>query len=129
MVMKKTRTKHLLRTIRKTGVTFVATAIIACVSIAIYVGFQSTAEAILNRADRYFKENRFETLEIACANGITPGDIEAISAWEGVDAVEGGYTASVSVDLGEEKVLVQARWAARPNPPRPSGSIPPSAAW
>ena len=109
MVMKKTRTKHLLRTIRKTGVTFVATAIIACVSIAIYVGFQSTAEAILNRADRYFKENRFETLEIACANGITPGDIEAISAWEGVDAVEGGYTASVSVDLGEEKVLVQAR--------------------
>ena len=36
--MKKNRTKHLLRTIRKTGVTFVATAIIAAVSIAIYVG-------------------------------------------------------------------------------------------
>ena len=52
--MKKIRAKHLLRSIRKTGVTFVATAIIACVSIAIYVGFQSTAEAILGRADRIY---------------------------------------------------------------------------
>lgn len=108
-MMNKTRTKHLLRTIRKTGVTFVATAIIACVSIAIYVGFQSTAEAILNRADRYFKENNFETLEITCANGITQDDIDAMSAWEGVDVVEGGYSASIAADINGEQVLLQAR--------------------
>lgn len=109
MVMKKNRTKHLLRSIRKTGVTFVATAIIAAVSIAIYTGFQSTAEAILNRADRYFKETGFETMEITCANGITQDDIAEISAWEGVDAVEGGYSFSVTMNMEGERILLQAR--------------------
>ena len=107
--MKKNRTKHLLRSIRKTGVTFVATAIIAAVSIAIYTGFQSTAEAILNRADRYFKETGFETMEITCANGITQDDIAEISAWEGVDAVEGGYSFSVTMNMEGERILLQAR--------------------
>ena len=108
-MMKKNRTKHLLRSIRKTGVTFVATAIIAAVSIAIYTGFQSTAEAILNRADRYFKETGFETMEITCANGITQDDIAEISAWEGVDAVEGGYSFSVTMNMEGERILLQAR--------------------
>ena len=108
-MMKKNRTKHLLRSIRKTGVTFVATAIIAAVSIAIYTGFQSTAEAILNRADRYFKETGFETMEITCANGITQDDIAEISAWEGVDAVEGGYSFSVTMNMDGERILLQAR--------------------
>ena len=109
MVMKKIRAKHLLRSIRKTGVTFVATAIIACVSIAIYVGFQSTAEAILGRADRYFQDNNLETLEISCANGITADDISAIAQWEGVTAVEGGYADSVTLNTGDERILIQAR--------------------
>ena len=54
--MKKTRGKHLLRSIRKGGISFLAVAVIAAVSIAIYHGFQSSANAILQRADQYFKE-------------------------------------------------------------------------
>lgn len=109
MVMKSTRAKYLVRNIKKGGVSFLAVAVIAAVSIAIFHGFQSSANAILQRADRYFTENNLETLEISCANGITPEDLQAIAAWEGVDAVEGGYTDSVRLDIGGERILVQAR--------------------
>ena len=67
--MKSTRAKYLVRNIKKGGVSFLAVAVIAAVSIAIFHGFQSSANAILQRADRYFTENNLETLEISCANG------------------------------------------------------------
>lgn len=107
--MKATGLKHLLRSIRKSGVSFLAVAVIAGVSIAIFQGFQSSAHAILRRADQYFVENRLETLEISCANGVTQEDIDAIAGWDGVRSVEGGYTDSALLDLGSERVLVQAR--------------------
>ena len=109
MVMRKAEGKHLLRSIRKGGISYLAVAVIAAVSIAIFHGFQSSGNAILQQADRYFKENNLETLEIACANGITQADLDAIAGWEGVTAVEGGYTGSVLLNTGEERVLVQAR--------------------
>lgn len=109
MTMKKNAWKHLLRSIRKGGVSFVAVAVIAAVSIAIFQGFQSSANAILQRADQYFADNNLETLEIACANGITEEDIAAIAGWDGVEAVVGGYTDSVLLKTGSEKILVQAR--------------------
>ena len=107
--MRKAEGKHLLRSIRKGGISYLAVAVIAAVSIAIFHGFQSSGNAILQQADRYFKENNLETLEIACANGITQADLDAIAGWEGVTAVEGGYTGSVLLNTGEERVLVQAR--------------------
>lgn len=109
MVMKKTRAKYLFQSIRKGGVSFLAVAVIAAVSIAIFHGFQSSANAILLKADQYFTENNLETLEISCANGLTQEDLEAIAAWEGVSAVEGGYTDSVQLETGGERILVQAR--------------------
>lgn len=109
MVMGNTKWKHLLRSIRKSGISFLAVAVIASVSIAIFQGFQSSAIAILQRADRYFNENNLETLEISCANGITQEDLEAIADWEGVQTVEGGYSDSVQLVLEGKNVLVQAR--------------------
>ncbi len=108
-MMKKTKRKHLLRTIKKNAVTFFAVAFIAAVSIAIFVGFQSASQAILQETDRYFNDNNLQTLEIACANGITLEDLEAISSWEGVTAVEGGYTTSVRMRLETERIQLQAR--------------------
>ena len=107
--MKTTRGKHLLRSIRKGGVSFLAVAVIAAVCIANYHGFQSSADAILRRADQYFTDNNLETLEITCANGITAEDLDAVASWEGVTAVEGGYTDSVVLRRGESGTLVQAR--------------------
>lgn len=107
--MKKTRRKHLFRTIRKTGVSFFAVAFIAGTSIGIFQGLQSAADAILDKADSYFNSNNLETLEISCANGITKEDIQAIAQWDQVEIVEGGYTDSVLLDMDGEKTMIQAR--------------------
>ncbi|MGN1155118.1 MAG: FtsX-like permease family protein, partial [Agathobacter sp.] len=109
MVKGKARTKYLFRTIRKNGVPFFAVAFIAATSIAIFLGLQSSAIAILKEADRYFVTNRLESLEITCANGITQEDIDAIAGWDGVDAVEGGYSAMALMDGEREKITIQAR--------------------
>lgn len=108
-MVKKAKTKYLLRTIKKNGVPFFAVAFIAATSIAIFLGLQSSAKAILKEVDRYFVTNRLESLEITCANGITKEDIEAIAGWEDVDAVEGGYSAMAIMDSEKEKITIQAR--------------------
>lgn len=108
MVMKKTRWKHLYRTILKNGVSFFAVAFIAATSIAIFLGLQSAGTAILRRASQYYIDNKLETLEITCANGITGEDIEAIAKWEGVDAVEGGYSTTVLMNGETEMITLQA---------------------
>lgn len=108
-MMKATGLKHLLRSIRKSGVSFLAVAVIAGVTIAIFQGFQSSAHAILRRANENFVDNQLESLEITCANGITEEDIEAIASWDGVRSVEGGYTDSAQLLIDDERVLVQVR--------------------
>lgn len=108
--MKKTQLIHLYRTIRKNLISFLAVAMMAATAISIFVGDQSAAKAILDEANRYFIENRLQSLEISSPYGITPEDIEVMSNWEGVDAVEGGYSAMVLADLdnGTGKTLVEA---------------------
>ena len=108
--MKKTQLTHLYRTIRKNLISFLAVAMMAATAIAIFVGDQSAAKAILDEANRYFIENRLQSLEISSPYGITREAIEAMSHWEGVDAAEGGYSAMVLAELGggTGKTLVEA---------------------
>ncbi len=108
MVKRKARTKHLLRTIKKNGVSFFAVAFIAATSIAIFLGLQSSATAILKETNRYFITNHMESLEITCANGITQEDIDAIAGWDEVDAAEGGYSAIALMNSENEKITIQA---------------------
>ncbi len=108
MVMKKTRGKHLLRTIKKNGVSFFAVAFIAAVSIAIFIGLQSAASAIIKEANRYFDETNLETLEITSANGITKEDIDALSSFDGVDTAEGAYSTMVIMNGEQENIIIQA---------------------
>ena len=108
--MKKTQVTYLLRTIRKNLISFLAVAMMAATAIAIYLGDQSAAQAILDEANRYFVENRLQSLEISSPYGITEEDIAAIAGWDGVDAVEGGYSTMVLADTnnGTGKTLVEA---------------------
>ena len=82
----------------------------AATAISIFVGDQSAAKAILDEANRYFVENRLHSLEISSPYGIIREDIEVMSDWAGVDAVEGGYSTMVLADLdnGTGKTLVEA---------------------
>lgn len=108
-MVKRVREKYLLKAICKNGVSFFSVALIAATSIAIYLGIQSGAVTILERADRYFRENKLANAEITCANGITPEDVEALNEQEMVDAVEGGYKTMALMDDENEKIIVQVR--------------------
>ncbi len=108
-MMKKAQRKHLFKTIQGNAVSFLAVAVITAISMAVLIGMQSATDAMFERANAHYEENALETMEITCANGITQEDVEAISAWEGVAAVEGGYTSVVLWDTPQEKVLIQAR--------------------
>lgn len=108
--MKKTQNTYLWKTIRKNLVSFLAVALMVATGVSIYLGDQSSALAILNEADNYFKENKLQSLQITCAYGITPEDIETMAGWEHVDAVEGGYSTNVLLETnnGTGNVIVQA---------------------
>ena len=108
--MKKTQNIYLFRTIKKNIISFFAVGMMAITGISIYLGDQSAAQAILNDANNYFIENRLQTLEVTSPYGITEEDIAVMSDWDGVDAVEGGYSSIVLVDTnnGTGKTLVKA---------------------
>ena len=106
-MVKKAQRTYLLKTIKKNGVSFFAVALIAATSIAIYLGIQSGAQAILEHASRNFDENQLAAFEITCANGITQEDVAALAAE--ADAAEGGYRTTAFVDSPEEKITVQLR--------------------
>lgn len=108
-MVKRTQWKYLFESIKKTGVSFFAVALIAATSIAIYLGIQSGADAILKQADRYFRENRLASAEITCANGITQADMEELTGQSFADTVEGGYQTMVLMDGESERLIVQVR--------------------
>lgn len=93
MVRKKTQKIYLFKTIKKNLISFLAVALMAATGISIFLGNQSAAKAILEKANGYFIENKLQSLEITSAYGITEEDIEAIAGLDGVDVVEGGYSA------------------------------------
>lgn len=108
-MVKKTQRTYLFKAIKKNGISFFAVALIAATSIAIYLGIQSGAEAILQYAGLCFEENRLATSEITCAIGITQEDIDALAKQSEVDTVEGGYRTMALIDTPKEKITVQIR--------------------
>ncbi len=108
-MVKKTRIRYLLRSIKKTGVSFFAVALIAATSIAIYLGIQAGAQTILEHTDDYYRQNRLASFEIACANGITVEDASALAALPEVDTLECGYRTTALFNTGEERITVQVR--------------------
>lgn len=108
-MVKKMRITYLLKAIKKNGVSFFAVALIAATSIAIYLGIQSGAVTILEHTDDYFRQQRLASMEVVCANGITQEDIQALAALPEVDAVEGGYQATVLAAGEQENLIIQAR--------------------
>lgn len=109
MVRKKTQKIYLFKTIKKNLISFLAVALMAATGISIFLGNQSSAKAILEKANDYFIENKLQSLEVTSAYGITEEDIEAIAGLDGVDMVEGGYSAIGLFEANNEtgKMLIR----------------------
>lgn len=107
--MKKTQHINLLRSIKKNGVSFFAVAFIAATSIAIFTGIRATGLGILEAANRHFLSQNVENMEVACINGITDDDIDALINTEEIDVAEGSYSCMASYDNGSETMILQVR--------------------
>lgn len=103
MVMKRTQKTYLRSVIKKNLVSFLSVALMMATGIAIYLGEQSSAKAILEKANTYFVENKLQSLEVSSVYGITQEDLQAIAELDGVDEVEGGYSSEVWLDAGNGK--------------------------
>lgn len=108
-MVRKTQRKYLKKAIKKNGVSFLAVALIAATSIAIYLGIRSGAVTILQQADCYFRENRLANLEITCATGISQEEVDILQEQSWVDTAEGGYTTMALMESEKEKIIVQVR--------------------
>ena len=109
MVMRRTQRKHLFKTIQKNIVSFLAVALMAATGISIYLGDQSAAKAILEKANTYFIENQLQSFEVSSAYGITKEDMAAMKELDGIDEVEGGYSTIglLNADNGTGKLLIR----------------------
>ncbi len=101
--MKRTQRRYLLSVIKKNWVSFLAVAMMMATGIAIYLGDQSSAQAILEKANAYFVENKLQSLEVGSVYGITQEDLQALAELDGVDEVEGGYSSEFFIDVGNGK--------------------------
>ncbi len=106
--MRKTQRKYLFRTIKKNSISFVAVALIAAMTISLFMGFRLASKAVRQDLHGYFIDNKLETLQVLCANGITDEDLNAIAGHQGVDIVEGGYSSMVVMSFENEKLPIQA---------------------
>ncbi len=106
--MRKTQRKYLFRTIKKNSISFVAVALIAAMTISLFMGFRLASKAVKQDLHAYFIDNKLETLQVLCANGITNEDLNAIASHQGVDIVEGGYSSMVVMSFENEKLPIQA---------------------
>lgn len=101
--MKKTQVKDSLRNIRKQIVSYLSILVISMLAVLTYLGINYSAEAIKTNSSKFYAETNFRDVEIVSTYLITPDDLEAIMADEGVDDVEGVYRTSCRV-YGEDKV-------------------------
>ena len=126
--MRKTQRTHLFQTIKKNIVSFLSVALMAGTGIAVYLGDQSAAQAILEKANSYFIENQLQSLEVSSVYGITEEDIEAISKLEEVDKVEGGYaticTWDTQTDSGKLLIRVHSLLESMNKPVVIEGTLP-----
>lgn len=89
--MKKTQVKDSLRNIKKQIVSYLSILVISMLAVLTYLGINYSAEAIRNNSSAFYDSTNFRDAEILSTYMITPDDLEALRALEGISDVEGVY--------------------------------------
>ena len=106
--MKKTQVKDSIRNIRKQIVSYLSILVISMLAVLTFLGINYSAEAIRANSSKFYADTNFRDVEIVSTYLITPDDLEAIRADEGVEDVEGVYRTGCRVygDDGITGVMV-----------------------
>ena len=103
-MMKKTQFKDAIRNISKQFVSYISIVAISMLAVAVFLGINYSADALIANASDYMSKLHFRDFEITSTLLMTEDDIAAIKEVEGVSDVEGMYQTSATL-LGEENNL------------------------
>ncbi len=92
---KKALRKDFFMEIRKSLNRFLSITLIVALGVAFYSGIQSAAPDMRYSGDAYFDEHKLMDLKVIGTLGLTQDDVDALSAIDGVAAVEPGYMTDV----------------------------------
>ena len=92
--MKRTQLKDALRNIWKQKVSWFAIVVIAMLSVMAYLGINFASRGIAGNGNAFYDETHFRDAEIISTLLVTPDDMDAILAVEGVADAEGVYQTS-----------------------------------
>ena len=99
--MKKTQRKDARRNVLKQVVSYLSIVVIATLAVSAFLGIEFTAKGISNNANNFYAGTNYRDVEIVSTKLVTPEDIEAIRAVQGVADVEGSYRINAKVFLND----------------------------
>lgn len=97
--MKKTQATDARRNITRQIVSYLSIIVIAALAVSAYLGIEFTGKAVSNNGTKFYTETNYRDVEIISTKLVTPEDLEAIRAVQGVADVEGSYKIGAKVFL------------------------------
>ena len=99
--MKRTQAKDARRNISKQIVSYLSIIVIAMLAVSAFFGIEFTSKAISDNGTNFYAASNYRDVQILSTKLVTPEDLEAIRAVEGVADVEGTYRINATVHLEE----------------------------
>ena len=104
--MARTYSKNIRRTLTGTRSRFLAIFAIVALGVGFLAGLLSTSPDIEDSMEEYLDNSNLYDFRVVSTLGLTDADLDAIRALNGVDRVQGGYSADLFVSYGSGDVLV-----------------------
>lgn len=104
--MKRTQLKDAFRNIKKQKVSWFAVVVIAMLSVLAYLGINFASRGLANNGNAFFDKTVFRDAEVISTLLVTPEDIDALKALDGVSDAEGLYQTNGMALAGEKQVSV-----------------------
>ena len=104
--MGKSYFKSIARTFRSTKSRFLSVFGIVALGVGFLAGLLSTSPDIEDSMEEYLDHSNLYDFRVVSTLGLTDADLDAIRALDGVDRVQGGYSADLFVSYGSGDVLV-----------------------
>lgn len=99
--MKKAYNKDIWRAIWKGKKRFFAIMIITILGVAMFSGLKASCVDLRYSADNFLDEQNLYDINVVSTLGLTEQDVEALATLDGVEHVEGAYSETVHMQIGE----------------------------
>ncbi|MEG2421083.1 MAG: FtsX-like permease family protein, partial [Oscillospiraceae bacterium] len=96
-----------LREVRHTYSRFLSILVLAALAVAFLAGLRATQPDMEWTVDRYFDRQKLMDVRVVSTLGLTPEDITALDAEEGVAAAEGAWTVDAMIAAGDKEHVVK----------------------